>query len=192
MHTARLIVFAGRGGRVSHLLRQRRARRPVARLPGGRPLVGTRGGSDAMRRLARCCPTSSPTSRQAAPSTTEPCPTVSTTPAMSPKDESEDISTTTQPSLNNEVTINRYRVVYRRSDGRNAPGVDVPVCIRRRRDRDDSRRRIVDARLRAGAPCREGRSPRLFSCSSRAATRLRSSPRSRTLRSTAATRSATS
>ena len=32
----------------------------------------------------------------------------------------------TVPSLNNEVTINRYRVVYRRADGRNTPGVDVP------------------------------------------------------------------
>ena len=30
------------------------------------------------------------------------------------------------PSSNNEVTITRYRVVYRRSDGRNTPGVDVP------------------------------------------------------------------
>lgn len=31
-----------------------------------------------------------------------------------------------QPSLNNEVTITHYRVSYRRSDGRNTPGVDVP------------------------------------------------------------------
>lgn len=30
------------------------------------------------------------------------------------------------PSTNNEVTIKRYRVVYRRADGRNIPGVDVP------------------------------------------------------------------
>jgi len=30
------------------------------------------------------------------------------------------------PSTLNEVTINRYRVVYRRADGRNQPGVDVP------------------------------------------------------------------
>jgi hypothetical protein len=30
------------------------------------------------------------------------------------------------PSLLNEVTFTRYRVTYRRSDGRNAPGVDVP------------------------------------------------------------------
>jgi hypothetical protein len=33
------------------------------------------------------------------------------------------------PSLINEVTINRYRVVYRRTDGRNTPGVDVPQPI---------------------------------------------------------------
>jgi hypothetical protein len=30
------------------------------------------------------------------------------------------------PSGLNAVTVNRYRVVYRRSDGRNTPGVDVP------------------------------------------------------------------
>ena len=30
------------------------------------------------------------------------------------------------PSFLNAVTINRYRVVFRRSDGRNTPGVDVP------------------------------------------------------------------
>jgi hypothetical protein len=30
------------------------------------------------------------------------------------------------PSALNQVTINRYRVVYRRTDGRNTPGVDVP------------------------------------------------------------------
>jgi hypothetical protein len=30
------------------------------------------------------------------------------------------------PSAVNAVTINRYRVTYRRSDGRNTPGVDVP------------------------------------------------------------------
>lgn len=31
-----------------------------------------------------------------------------------------------EPSLLNEVTISRYRVVFRRTDGRNTPGVDVP------------------------------------------------------------------
>jgi hypothetical protein len=32
----------------------------------------------------------------------------------------------TAPTSNNEVTLNRYRVTYRRADGRNTPGVDVP------------------------------------------------------------------
>jgi hypothetical protein len=32
----------------------------------------------------------------------------------------------TAPSTNNLVTVTRYRVSYRRTDGRNAPGVDVP------------------------------------------------------------------
>jgi hypothetical protein len=30
------------------------------------------------------------------------------------------------PTSNNEVTISRYRVTYRRADGHNTPGVDVP------------------------------------------------------------------
>jgi hypothetical protein len=33
------------------------------------------------------------------------------------------------PTTNNEVTINRYRVVYRRTDGRNIQGVDVPYAF---------------------------------------------------------------
>lgn len=33
---------------------------------------------------------------------------------------------TASPSALNMVTINRYRVEYRRTDGRNTPGVDVP------------------------------------------------------------------
>ena len=32
----------------------------------------------------------------------------------------------TSPSTNSEVTISRYHVNYRRADGRNTPGVDVP------------------------------------------------------------------
>jgi hypothetical protein len=39
---------------------------------------------------------------------------------LSPKD------FTVAPTSNNQVTINRYRVTYRRSDGRSTPGVDVP------------------------------------------------------------------
>jgi hypothetical protein len=33
---------------------------------------------------------------------------------------------TVAPTTNNSVTINRYRVEYRRTDGLNTPGVDVP------------------------------------------------------------------
>ena len=33
------------------------------------------------------------------------------------------------PSANNDVTLNRYHVSYRRSDGRNTPGVDVPYAF---------------------------------------------------------------
>lgn len=32
----------------------------------------------------------------------------------------------TSPTTNNAVTLTRYRVSYRRTDGRNVPGVDVP------------------------------------------------------------------
>jgi hypothetical protein len=35
-------------------------------------------------------------------------------------------SNPTSPSELNAITISRYRVAYRRSDGRNTPGVDVP------------------------------------------------------------------
>jgi hypothetical protein len=34
--------------------------------------------------------------------------------------------TATAPTTNNFITINRYNVRYRRADGRNTPGVDVP------------------------------------------------------------------
>jgi hypothetical protein len=33
---------------------------------------------------------------------------------------------TVSPTSNNQVTITRYTVTYRRNDGRNTPGVDVP------------------------------------------------------------------
>jgi hypothetical protein len=44
---------------------------------------------------------------------------------ISPKDITTE-GTIAQPSSNNQVTINRYRVDFRRADGRNTPGVDVP------------------------------------------------------------------
>jgi hypothetical protein len=37
-----------------------------------------------------------------------------------------DVTNPNGPSTNNAITVNRYRVSYRRSDGRNTPGVDVP------------------------------------------------------------------
>ena len=62
-----------------------------------------------------------------------PCPTVfadagQVTLRITPKDIAGRILTVpmTAPSTNNEVTIRRYRVTYRRADGRNTPGVDVP------------------------------------------------------------------
>jgi hypothetical protein len=59
-----------------------------------------------------------------------PCPTIFADPGfvvlrISPKDIGTGI-VPPQPSLTNEVTITRYRVVYKRADGRNTPGVDVP------------------------------------------------------------------
>ena len=37
----------------------------------------------------------------------------------------KDVSATS-PSTNSEVTVNRFHVAYRRADGRNTPGIDVP------------------------------------------------------------------
>lgn len=39
------------------------------------------------------------------------------------------VGASSAPSAHNEVTINRYRVMYRRADGRNTPGVDVPYAF---------------------------------------------------------------
>lgn len=62
--------------------------------------------------------------------TTSPCPTIYSDSGMatfhlSLKDLGNAVAATT-PSANNQVTITRYRVTYRRADGRNTPGVDVP------------------------------------------------------------------
>ncbi|MGE3705902.1 MAG: hypothetical protein AB7I13_11550 [Vicinamibacterales bacterium] len=60
-------------------------------------------------------------------SATNPCPTIFNdfgvarfTSAL------KDITNPTGPTTNNAVTLSRYRVTYRRGDGRNTPGVDVP------------------------------------------------------------------
>jgi hypothetical protein len=62
--------------------------------------------------------------------TTAPCPTVfNDTGTVSLRLSSKDVATAgvgNAPSGNNAVTINRYRVTYRRNDGHNTPGIDVP------------------------------------------------------------------
>ena len=63
-------------------------------------------------------------------SETNPCPTVfgdsgRVTLRLAPKDLGSP-TVPTVPTSNNDVTITRYRVVFKRADGRNAPGVDVP------------------------------------------------------------------
>ena len=40
-----------------------------------------------------------------------------------------DVTNPTGPTSNNAITVNRYRVTSRRSDGRNTPGVDVPYAF---------------------------------------------------------------
>jgi hypothetical protein len=41
----------------------------------------------------------------------------------------KDVTNPTGPTSNNLITLNRYRVEYRRTDGRNTPGVDVPYAF---------------------------------------------------------------
>jgi hypothetical protein len=41
----------------------------------------------------------------------------------------KDVTNPAVPTSNNEVTITRYRVSYRRADGHNIPGVDVPFAF---------------------------------------------------------------
>jgi hypothetical protein len=59
---------------------------------------------------------------------TSPCPTIfgdtgAATLRLVPKDIS------VAPTTNNEVTVSRYHVAYRRSDGRNTQGLDVPYAF---------------------------------------------------------------
>jgi hypothetical protein len=66
-------------------------------------------------------------------SATNPCPTIFTDPGqVELRLQLRDIgnpTTPNQPSPLNAVTIQRYRVEYRRSDGRNTQGVDVPYAF---------------------------------------------------------------
>lgn len=63
-------------------------------------------------------------------STARPCPTVFSDLGQAEFEVAlKDIGNTvvaTQPTSNNAVTIRRFRVTYRRADGRGTPGVDVP------------------------------------------------------------------
>jgi len=66
-------------------------------------------------------------------STTSPCLTIfndlgQVTMSIVLKDQGQPGSPTT-PAVLNSVTFTRYRVEYRRADGRNTPGVDVPYPI---------------------------------------------------------------
>jgi hypothetical protein len=61
---------------------------------------------------------------------TSPCPTIfndvgQVTLRLVPKN----ITTTLAPTTNNDVTISAYHVAYRRADGRNVQGVDVPFAF---------------------------------------------------------------
>jgi hypothetical protein len=66
--------------------------------------------------------------RQPAPcSAQSPCPSVFNDMAtVSLTLQFRDAATSISPTLVNQVTINRYRVKYRRADNHNNPGVDVP------------------------------------------------------------------
>jgi hypothetical protein len=41
----------------------------------------------------------------------------------------KDVTNPVGPSSNNAITVTRYRVEFRRADGRNTPGVDVPYAF---------------------------------------------------------------
>jgi hypothetical protein len=60
-------------------------------------------------------------------SATSPCPSVFNDMAtVTLSIQFRDAATSTSPTLVNQVTINRYRVTYRRADNNNKPGFDVP------------------------------------------------------------------
>jgi hypothetical protein len=92
----------------------------------------------------------------------------------------KDVSNPTGPTTNNQITINRYRVEYRRTDGRNAPGVDVPYASTAPSpSRSPSSRRRPSSRSSGRRPSSRRRSSRCVAwvghCSSR---RLPTSPSS--------------
>ena len=62
--------------------------------------------------------------------TTTPCPTIFNDMGFATfRLSMKDITNATGPTTNNQVAINRYHVSYRRADGRNTAGVDVPYAF---------------------------------------------------------------
>jgi hypothetical protein len=59
-------------------------------------------------------------------SASSPCPTIFSDPGSATLGVIMKDVTVVGPSTNNSVTVNRYRIEYRRGDGHNTPGVDVP------------------------------------------------------------------
>lgn len=99
----------------------------IESMQGRRGGVGTTGGgavlpSDVITNVTSPEPCSP----------TRPCPTIfSDTGSANIRLAMKDIGTlgNAAPTSNNVVTLNRYRVSYRRADGRNTPGVDVPYAF---------------------------------------------------------------
>jgi hypothetical protein len=61
---------------------------------------------------------------------TSPCPTVFSDPGQVVlRGQLKDVTSPTGPTANNDVTITRYRVTYRRADGRRLEGIDVPYAF---------------------------------------------------------------
>jgi hypothetical protein len=81
---------------------------------------GTAGSATLLSDVIRLLTTPLPCSAAS------PCPTVFNDPGTATLAVIMKDVTILTPGTNNRVTVNRYRVEYRRSDGRNTPGVDVP------------------------------------------------------------------
>ena len=99
----------------------------------GSPPGGIRGGSASPIATAELLSDVITNVTSPAPCTPAiPCPTVfndtGTITLRAPLKDVGTSITTLAPSTNNEVTVNRYRVEYTRTDGRNVQGVDVPFA----------------------------------------------------------------
>lgn len=91
-------------------------------------LQGSRGGADAGQATGFLHSDVITNITSPAPCTPDtPCPTIfNDSGVVTLRLSLKDIGSTTGPTSNNDVTITRYHVNFRRADGRNTPGVDVP------------------------------------------------------------------